>query len=245
MSEFEYAGSELDLFADVWNWKAYWSRQIRPFLKGDILEVGAGIGSNTRFLDPDGGTGRWVCLEPDAELHGLLVKTFAETNPQREYETVCGTLASLADQQFDTIIYIDVLEHIDNDREELNQAASHLRPGGHLVVLAPAHQRLFSPFDAAIGHFRRYDRPMLRTISPAGLRLERMRYLDCSGLILSAANMLVLRQSMPTKAQLRFWDLWIVPISRVLDKLLLYSVGKTIIAVWRFTTKSNGRRSGS
>jgi hypothetical protein len=59
-----------------------------------------------------------------------------------------------------------------------------------------------------------------------------MRYLDCAGLILSVANMLLLRQSMPTKAQLRFWDHWIVPISRVLDKLLLYSVGKTIIAVW-------------
>src|ERR1039458_625005 len=131
------------------------------------------------------------------------------SKPRRGYETVCGTLASLTDQQFDTIIYIDVLEHIDNDREELNQAASHLRPGGHLIVLSPAHQRLFSPFDAAIGHFRRYNRPMLRAISPAGLRLERMRYLDCAGLILSAANMLLLRQTMPTKARLRFWDPWL------------------------------------
>jgi SAM-dependent methyltransferase len=233
MTEFKYVGSELDLFAAVGNWKEYWSRQIRPFLRGDILEVGAGIGSNTRFLDPDVGTGRWVCLEPDPELNGLLVKTLAETEPRRAYETVCGTLGSLTDQQFDTIIYIDVLEHIDNDREELNQAASHLRPGGYLIVLSPAHQRLFSPFDGAIGHFRRYDRSMLRTISPASLRLERMRYLDCAGLILSAANMLLLRQSIPTKAQLRFWDHWIIPISRILDKLLLYSVGKTIIAVWR------------
>jgi SAM-dependent methyltransferase len=232
MSEFKYAGSELDLFAAVWNWKAYWSRQIQPFLTGDILEVGAGIGSNTRFLDP-GGAGRWVCLEPDPELNSQLVKTLGETEQWRAYETVRGTLESLADQQFDTIIYIDVLEHIDNDREELNQAASHLRPGGHLIVLSPAHQRLFSPFDAAIGHFRRYNRPMLRKISPASLRLERMRYLDCAGLILSAANMLLLRQTMPTKAQLRFWDHWIVPVSRVLDKLFLYSVGKTIIAVWR------------
>jgi SAM-dependent methyltransferase len=232
VSEFKYIGSELELFAAVWNWKAYWSRQIRPFLKGDILEVGAGIGSNTRFLDP-GGPGRWVCLEPDPELTAQLVLNSQETKPRRALETVCGTLESLADQQFDTILYVDVLEHIENDREELNQAASHLRPGGHLIVLSPAHQRLFSPFDAAIGHFRRYNRPMLRAISPARLRLERMRYLDCAGLILSAANMLLLRQSMPTKAQLRFWDQWIVPVSRVLDQLLLYSVGKTIIAVWR------------
>jgi SAM-dependent methyltransferase len=233
MSEFKYVGSELDLFADARNWKEYWSRQIGPFLRGDVLEVGAGIGSNTRFLDPDGRTGRWVCLEPDPELHDLLVKNFAEKKPRRAYESVCGTLASLTDQQFDTIIYIDVLEHIENDREELRQAASHLRPGGHLIVLSPTHQRLFSPFDTAIGHFRRYDRPMLRRISPASLQLERMAYLDCAGMILSAANMLLLRQSMPVKAQLRFWDRWIVPVSRILDKLFLYSVGKTIIAVWR------------
>jgi hypothetical protein len=51
-------------------------------------------------------------------------------------------------------------------------------------------------------------------------------------MILSAANMLLLKQSMPTKAQLRFWDRWVIPVSRVLDKLLLYSVGKTVIAVW-------------
>jgi 2-polyprenyl-3-methyl-5-hydroxy-6-metoxy-1,4-benzoquinol methylase len=234
MSEFTYVGSELDLFAAAWNWKSYWSQQIRPFLRGDILEVGAGIGSNTRFLDPNGGSGPWVCLEPDPKLIGQLVNSLRETEPRRAYEAVCGTLEeSLADQQFDTIIYIDVLEHIENDREELNRAASHLRPGGRLIVLSPAHQRLFSPFDAAIGHFRRYNQPMLRRISPASLRLERMRYLDSAGLMLSAANMLLLRQSMPTHAQLRFWDNCIVPLSRVLDRLFFYSVGKTIIAVWR------------
>lgn len=232
MSELKYVGSELDLFAAVWNWKAYWSTHIRPFLRGDILEVGAGIGSNTRFLDPGCDTGRWVCLEPDPELANQLLKNFGATEPRRFYETVCGTLESLAGQYFDTIVYIDVLEHIDDDREELNRASSHLRPGGRLIVLSPAHQWLFSPFDAAIGHFRRYDRPMLRALTPAGLRLERMRYLDCAGLVLSAANMLLLRQSMPTQAQLRFWDRWIVPISRVFDKLFFYSVGKTILAVW-------------
>ena len=72
MSELKYVGSELDLFAGVVNWKAYWAREIRPFVGGDILEVGAGIGSNTRLLDP-GGAGRWVCLEPDPELKCQLV----------------------------------------------------------------------------------------------------------------------------------------------------------------------------
>ncbi len=232
MGKFRYAGSELDLFAAVWNWKAYWSRQIRPFLKGSVLEVGAGIGSNTQFLDP-GGIGRFVCLEPDPELLAELGRRLGDTKTPRTYEAVCGTLGELGAQQFDTIVYIDVLEHIENDCEELTIAASHLRRGGHLVVLSPAHQRLFTPFDAAIGHFRRYNRPMLRTIGPASLRLERIRYLDSVGLFASAANLLFLRQSMPTGAQLRFWDRSLVPVSRVIDKLFLYSVGKSILAVWR------------
>ncbi|MGD0482232.1 MAG: class I SAM-dependent methyltransferase, partial [Terracidiphilus sp.] len=138
MSEFRYVGSELKLFAAAWNWKTYWSAQIRPFLKGDTLEVGSGIGSNAQFLDL-GGEGRWVCLEPDQDLAEQLIGNLGETTPRRASEAVCGTLQSLAGQQFDTIIYIDVLEHVENDKEELNRAAEHLRDGGHLIVLSPAH----------------------------------------------------------------------------------------------------------
>jgi SAM-dependent methyltransferase len=232
MSEFKYVGSELDLFAAVKNWKSYWSAQILPYLKGDILEVGAGIGSNTRLLDI-GARGRWVCLEPDSALIGQLKANLAETESHRDYETVCGTLATLADRQFDTIIYIDVLEHIENDREELVQAASHLRRGGHLIVLSPAHQRLFSPFDAAIGHYRRYNRAMLHAVSPASLTVVRIKYIDSVGMALSAANMLMLRQSMPTRAQLHFWDTFVIPVSRVLDPCLFNALGKSIIAVWQ------------
>jgi hypothetical protein len=74
---------------------------------------------------------------------------------------------------------------------------------------------------------------MLRAISPPGLQLERRRYLDVVGLSASSANRLFLQQSMPTKEQLSLWDNWMVPVSRVLDKLIGYSVGKTIIAIWQ------------
>jgi hypothetical protein len=74
---------------------------------------------------------------------------------------------------------------------------------------------------------------MLRAICPASLRLETMKHLDCAGLLLSAANAFLLRQTMPTRAQLLFWDRSMVPISRVVDGLLRYVVGKSILAVWR------------
>jgi SAM-dependent methyltransferase len=231
MNEFKYCGTELELFAAARNWKRYWSQQVRPFLRGDILEVGAGIGSNTSILDA-GGAGRWTCLEPDPHLFSQLVQNLAKIRSRRVYKPICGTLQALRDQQFDTVLYVDVLEHIKDDREELKQATSLLRSRGHLIVLSPAHQCLFTPFDAAIGHFRRYNRSTLRYVSPSCLNLIRLRYLDSLGLIASTANLLLLRQSMPTIAQLGFWDRWMIPISQVLDQCFRYNIGKSIIAVW-------------
>ena len=233
MSEFKYVGSELELFAAVHNWKAYWSSRIRSFVTGDVLEVGAGIGANSPYLDR-GGHRRWVCLEPDPLLAARLNANLSQQASHRRHEIVCGTTRSLDPSwKFDSVLYIDVLEHIENDREDLETSAALLRAGGRIIVLSPAHRRLFTPFDAAIGHFRRYNRSMLREISPASLRLEKMWYLDSVGLLLSAANLLFLRQSMPTKAQLAFWDKCVIPVSRALDRGLLYSIGKSIIAIWQ------------
>jgi len=231
MNEFKYVGSELDLFAAVHNWKSYWSSRIRPFIRGDVLEVGAGIGANTAYLD-GGGNRRWVCLEPDAQLVDRMAGNLRQTAGSRRYEIVCGTAQNFGAEDFDTILYIDVLEHIDHDREELESAAMLLRDGGRLIVLAPAHPCLFTPFDAAIGHFRRYNRTMLRNISPASLRIEKLWYLDSAGFLLSAANRLLLSQSMPTKAQLAFWDRCVVPVSRVLDPCFFGLAGKSVIGIW-------------
>lgn len=233
MAEIEYVGAELDLFSVAIAWKSYWSNWVRPYIVGDVLEVGAGIGTNTALLDT-GPRGRWVCLEPDPQLASRMAAKIQQGTNPRVYETVCGTLSDLApSDRFDTIIYIDVLEHIEHDREELQAAAGRLRPTGRIIVLSPAHQRLFTPFDQAIGHFRRYDRPMLRAISPPGVRIEELVYLDSAGLLASSANAMFLKQSMPTEKQLKFWDKWLVPVSRVIDKHLGHNLGKSVVGIWR------------
>jgi SAM-dependent methyltransferase len=229
----DYVGSELELFADAANWKAYWSARLRPLLGADVLDVGAGLGATARLMAP-ATTGSYLAIEPDAALADRIRADVAGGLLPARVEVLTGTLQAVDPaRRFDTILYIDVLEHIEDDRGELRLAASRLRPGGRIVVLAPAHQSLYSPFDAAIGHFRRYDRRSLAALRPDGLKEESLFYLDSAGLLASAANRLLLRAAMPTPAQIRLWDRRLVPVSRVLDPLIGCRAGKTVIAVFR------------
>ena len=133
----------------------------------------------------------------------------------------------------DSILYIDVMEHIAEDRQEMAKAAEKLRPGGHLIVLAPALQWLFSPFDAAIGHHRRYSKKSLLALAPHTLEPVRARYLDSCGLLASAANRWLLSTAMPNPRQIRFWDGVLVRLSRAADPVLGFGVGKTVLGIWK------------
>ena len=152
--------------------------------------------------------------------------------------TLGGTVSDLpGDLIFDTLIYIDVLEHIEDDRAELVSATNHLAPNGTLILLAPAYNFLFSPFDHSIGHYRRYNKDMLIDITPYDLHIEKLFYLDSVGILMSLTNRFFLKQSMPQLQQILFWDHRVLPLSRILDKLTGYSVGRSIVGIWRKITK--------
>ncbi|HIF24278.1 MAG TPA: methyltransferase type 12 [Gemmatimonadetes bacterium] len=181
---YEYVGTELDLFAQATNWKKYLQSVVSPFLTGDVLEVGAGIGTTTRAFS-DGSASTWLCLEPDGDL------------------------------------------------AERARAQTHLRPDGHLVVIGPAHQWLFSEFDEAAGHFRRYPRASLRAVVPPGMDQVMLRYMDALCVALSAANRVLLRASTPTVGQIKTWNSAVPPLSRLVDPLLFWRAGKSVVGVWR------------
>ncbi len=228
-----YVGTELLVFALADNWKAYFRSFIQPVLRGDVLEVGAGLGATTRALC-DGTQTSWLCLEPDPELaREIEARITAGALPAicRVAETTLRALPP--EQAFDCILYIDVLEHIVDDAAEARGAAARLRAGGHLVIVAPAHPCLFSRFDAAIGHHRRYTRSSLSAIIPPGLGRRLLVQLDALGTATSAVNRWLLRQSNPTARQILFWDRGLVPWSRRLDRLLRYRLGRSLVGVWR------------
>jgi SAM-dependent methyltransferase len=228
---YTYSGEELDVFALASHWKAYWSDRIRPYIGLQVLEVGAGIGSNAQIFK-DIPCERWVGLEPDAAMCARMGHASHGGSVPAGHEVRCGLSTSLpAAETFDTILYIDVLEHIEDDRAELKRIRRHLRPGGHIVIVSPAHAFLYSEFDRKIGHFRRYDKRSLRDVVPDGLSLVTLHYLDSVGMLASLANRLLLRSGTPTASQIRLWDTAMVPFSTILDPLLGFQVGKSIICV--------------
>ncbi len=234
---FTYHGNELELFAEAKHWKRYIYNQMAAYLGDEVLEVGAGYGGSTVHLARKQAD-RWVCLEPDPELAAQLRLRLDRGECPSFCEVRIGTLDGLAaDDRFDSLIYLDVMEHIEDDIAEFCAAVHHLKPGGHLVVLAPAHQWLFTPFDRTLGHFRRYDRKTMRQFTNGDVELVRLDYLDSVGFMASLANRLVLKQPMPTRRQVRIWDRLMVPFSRVLDRILFHRVGKSVLGVW----KRNGR----
>ncbi|BBM85096.1 class I SAM-dependent methyltransferase [Candidatus Uabimicrobium amorphum] len=226
-----YIGNELELFAKATNWKQYYAKYLRPHIKGHVLEVGAGIGGTTTVLC-DQTQESWTCLEPDeymAEQIELRVKDNIHS-----CSVIAGTIDDLPQNAtFDTIMYIDVIEHIANDRDEILRATQRLKPQGKLIILVPAHQWLFSPFDKEIGHFRRYNKKMLRSIMPTSLKETSLFYLDSVGMFASIANKFILKQLYPTSDQIRFWDKTMLPISKIFDAIIFYTMGKSLIGVWK------------
>lgn len=233
MTQFDYSGTELDVFRHAVNWKRYWADAISAYVGSEVLDVGAGIGATAVNLRQHA-CRKWVELEPDARLAGRIEQLRESGEIPAHFEVRNGSTSELPpDELFDTVLYIDVLEHIEDDRGELERAMGHLVPGGHVVVVSPAHNYLYTEFDRRIGHFRRYDRKGLLDITPAGSTVATCRYLDSVGMLASLANKLVLKSGSPNEAQIRLWDGAMVPASRALDKLLRYSLGKSIVCVYR------------
>lgn len=223
-----YIGKELSLFSKAIDWKLYYSQFFKAYLTGDILEVGAGIGSTTATIC-DGTQQSWTCLEPDPQIFKNLT---SQQLPQC-CRLINGTIKNLnPKKKFDAIMYIDVLEHIKDHHAETEKVKMLLKQGGKLIILTPAHQWLYSIFDYNIGHYRRYTKRGLKNIIPPDLKCIKLIYLDSVGITLSIANRLILKQKLPNQAQISFWNNTIIPASKVLDKTTNYTIGKSVLGIW-------------
>ena len=138
----------------------------------DVLEVGCGSGNFTVLIAARGHRVTGVDIEPayvEAARHRLA--------PFPDARVSCDDATTAEwSERFDTVVALDVIEHIEGDREFLTRLAGVLKPGGKLVVKVPAGPSLMSTLDRVVGHYRRYDkRSLADTLGAAGLDAD----LDC------------------------------------------------------------------
>ena len=134
--------------------------------------------------------------------------------------------------KFDSIMYMNVLEHIEKDEEEINNSLKILNKNGMLIILVPAHQKLFSKFDKEIGHFRRYDLNFFKNLHLQDAKIERLYYLDSAGYFLYYLNKLFFKnESYPSALKIFIWDKFFTPISLFLDYLTNYKFGKNVLCI--------------
>jgi len=212
-------------------------RIVASHIGESVLEVGAGAGFITRELAKR--ARRIVALEPTSGPHSQLAENIASLpNVIAHQQTLRsfvseGNRASQAILGFDSVVYINVLEHIENDVAELGLAKSALNSGGRVVIVVPAHQWLYSKVDRLTGHFRRYSKRSLRdVVQAAGLQMVDIRYFDTVGLIPYLVIYKLLRSTQTDGANATVYSRLILPVSALLYRLSGGRlIGKNLIAV--------------
>lgn len=212
------------------NYQSWLLSLIGPRLRGHIMEVGAGrgtfstslrsLGSGLTAIEPSSR----ACMNLRSRLEGMSNVTVVE-----------GTLADVAlDGGFDSAVMVNVLEHIEDDVEALQQILQGLAHGGVLCVWVPAFTALYGNFDRRIGHYRRYRRrALMDRAQQAGFDIVDCRYTNLPGFF---AWFLVVRMfgSSPTAGGLsKVYDRLFVPLTRFVERRVRPPFGQSLLLVAR------------
>ena len=199
---------------------------IKKYIRGDVLEVGAGCGSFTEDYIND--YLQIFLTETDNKNFEDLNRKFKE----KKNVTISNDKISKINKKFDTILYLHVLEHIEDDMEELKSVYKRLKDEGNLIIIVPRHQKLYSNFDKSIGHFRRYELNFFK-LDLVNLKRKVLISIDSLGYILYFLNKLFFKdEKFPSKLKIFIWDKIFTPFTIVIDFLTRYKFGKCIIAVY-------------
>ncbi len=220
-----YPGKELENFDKAKVWRFYIYRQIKKYISKSVLEVGAGIGSFTsNYIHLSKNI---TLTETDKNNFILIKKKF-----KREKFLIYNKETKKLKKKYDSIMYLNVLEHIKNDKKELEIATSKLKKNGFLIILVPAHNELYSKFDKAVGHHKRYNLNFFKKLKIKKTKLEKLYFLDFMGYFLYYINKIFFKnETYPSQFKIFLWDKIFTPITIVIDKLFLYKVGKNILFV--------------
>lgn len=231
MSDDVYEGVDnLEAMAQAKNYNNFLVKMAMQYIpdidrdKDVVLDFGAGIGTFCKPLHESGY--EVLCVEPDTEMRGML----------SEYGVRCEKDISCVDDESVSYIYtFNVLEHIENDAEAVNELYRVLKPGGKILAYVPAFQVLYSSMDEKVGHHRRYRKNELKGIHEnAGFTIEKSAYVDSLGFFASLAYKWFGGDSGDIdKRSVMLFDRYIFPVGLLLDRLTGKLFGKNVYVVAR------------
>lgn len=220
----EYDGTEnLIAVAKLIVYNEYVYQLIRSSMAsgGDVLEVGAGTGEFTARFHRD--SLLIDCIEPEKAFHPLLGKVAREV-----YSDILS-----CPRKYDSIISINVLEHIQDDVSALKQLHGMLKDGGALLLYLPAHPFLFSQMDKRVGHYRRYSvNEIIGKLTAAGFSIADKKMVDTLGLFVSMVyKFFAIGDGTLTPGGMQLYDLVVSRPSKVIDKLFRWRIGRNVYIV--------------
>lgn len=232
MEQFAYEGRDLEAMTFARAYHAWILDFFRPFLGKRVAEVGAGSGGFSELLLGES-INALVAVEPSENMYHVLASRIGSDSRVTCINDIFSRASAGYRNAFDTIIYVNVLEHIEHDADELAAAYESLRPGGHLCIFVPALRFLYSAHDASIGHVRRYHKRELTALTEhAGFSVVQVRYFDVLGILPWLIVMKYLHGE-PDANKVRIYDRFVVPCARVLERLCPPPFGKNLILVAR------------
>jgi hypothetical protein len=232
-----YPGRELEAMDGASNYHRWILEIFEPFLGQQLVEVGAGLGSVSEMILKQHSCQRLSLVEPSKDTYEVLVAKAWRLDSATRVETYNGTFTQVAPEikskgSPDSIIYVNVLEHIEDDELELKTVRDTLTEMGHVFIFVPAFSWLYGAFDARVGHIRRYSKPELAgKLQRAGFKVILSRYFDLPGIAPWWLKYCLLKSDVMEPAGVRLYDRFVVPATRRLESVINPPVGKNVIAI--------------
>ena len=228
----EYFGKDLEAMSFAHNYHRWIASELAPFLGDHVAEVGAGIGNFSDFL-LDAGARQLSAFEPSSNMYPVLEERYLQAPNVATYNAFFEDESGKFTSSLDAVAYINVLEHIEDDRLALQHAHHSLSPDGHLLIFVPALKFLYSELDKKVGHFRRYSkRELTDVVTSAGFRIESCRYFDVMGIVPWYIAFVLLKQTTST-ANVSLYDRIVVPVMRRVESVIPPPIGKNLLLVAR------------
>jgi SAM-dependent methyltransferase len=231
-----YAGRDLEVMAFAENYHRWILQVFKPFLGMRVVEVGAGTGSFSQLVLEHSITSLSL-VEPSTRMHQILSQRITQSDAGMRIKTYNTLFVNVADQiklrqQPDSIIYVNVMEHIEDDMAELRAVYQTLERDGRLFIFVPALQWLFGGFDKQIGHYRRYSRSELeKKCIRAGFKIVKSVYFDFAGIVPWGIKYRLLKSKTLEIRSVKFYDRFVVPAARVIESMIEPPIGKSVLLI--------------